>query len=151
MSEQKRIEDVINETLTGDTQKNALDFAAFLQANDFSSKWNNEYGGWNIAYKDKSIVFVTIIGETNELVVALFGCDYDDYGTVDDGLREFIWAHVVICPDGCGAPTICEMSQKSVVILGKAYENICVSPVKCFNFDAHNLEMIQKWMLMLTE
>ena len=38
MAEQKLIENVINEKLTGDAQKNALDFAAFLRANEFWSR-----------------------------------------------------------------------------------------------------------------
>ena len=35
MSEQK-FEHVINEALTGDTQRNALEFAAFVRANEIS-------------------------------------------------------------------------------------------------------------------
>ena len=38
MAELKEIEKVINEKLTGEAQKNTLDFVAFMQENEFSSE-----------------------------------------------------------------------------------------------------------------
>ena len=53
MSDQKtpnpRIENIIKETLIGEMQKDALDFTAFLHANEFHIEFNpNEYekGKW---------------------------------------------------------------------------------------------------------
>jgi len=148
MSEQL-IEEQIKAELSGDMQKNALDFAAFLQANDFSPKRNDEDDAWNIFYKETNIVFVKITREKNELAIVLNSCDFDGGNPADNDLKEFAWSWVVFCPQGCGAPTICEMSRKRVTIFGKDYENICIASYEFFNPDTHELEIIKKLMIML--
>ena len=150
MSEQL-IEEQIKAELSGDMQKNALDFAAFLQANDFSPKRNDEDDAWNIFYKETNIVFVKITREKNELAIVLNSCDFDGGNPADNDLKEFAWSWVVFCPQGCGAPTICEMSQKHFMIFGREYENVCVAPLEFFNLDAHELNKAQTLMLMLMQ
>ena len=152
MSEQSTnltIEDQINDGLSGDARKNALSFAAFLRANGFVPEVNNEHDGWNILNGDKVIVFLKVIGEENVFAIVFnYYFDFDSDGPVDDDVKEFTWAHVVKCPNGCGGTTICEMSQKHKTIFGREYQNVCVAPLECFNLDSDELELAEKLMLM---
>jgi len=143
-----KIEQEIKNGLSGDTQKNALDFAAFLRANNFALEWNDEHGGWHIISEGRIIVFSKVIGDENVFAIVFNTCDFGD-GPADEDVKAFAWAHVVICPQGCGGPAICEMSQKRVTIFGREFENVCIAPLECFNLDADELKKAQKLMLML--
>ena len=141
-------EDAIKKALTGDAQKNALDFAAFLRANDLSLERLDIPGGWNVYIKGINSAFVQIIGESNSFNVVLHISTYDGESPVDDDLKEFAWAHVLLCP-GCGSPTFCEESQNRRTIFGKEFESTCQSPLVFLDPDAHDLVNIQKLLLML--
>jgi len=143
------IEEEIKNALSGDVLKNALDFVDFLKANDFSPERSDEHGGWDIICKGRNIVFAKVIGDENVFAIVFSACDFDGGGLADDDLKEFAWAHVTVCPTGCGGTTICEMSQKRVAIFGKEYENVCIAPLECFNLDTHELKKAQKLMQML--
>ena len=147
MSISKTYEDYIKDKLSNDIQKNALDFAAFLRANDFSTEWNDEHNGWQIIHQGKIIVFSTVCDD-NVFAIVFNSCDFSDGCSVDNDLKEFAWKHAAICPTSCGGTEICKMSQKGM-IFGKEYENICVAPLECFNLDANELEKVQKLILML--
>ena len=154
MSEQNnglKIEDQIKHGLNGDVQKNALDFANFLRTNNFSAEWNEKHDGWNVIYKGWNMVFSKVISDENVFAIVFNTCDFDGDGPADDDVREFAWAHVVVCPRGCGSATICEMSQKHIKVFGKEYENICVAPLECFNLDGKDLENAKRLMLMLKQ
>jgi len=58
-----KIEDEIKNGLSGDVQKNALDFTAFLRANDLLPEWHDSGHGWSVVYKNESIGFILINGE----------------------------------------------------------------------------------------
>jgi len=148
MSIPKTYEGYIKDKLSGDMQKNALDFAAFLRANDFSTEWNGEHEGWNITYQSKNIIFSTVSGDENVFAIVFDSCDFGDGDPVDNDLKEFAWKHAAICPTGCGGSKICKMSKRGM-IFGKEYKNICIAPLECFNLDADELEKVQKLMLML--
>jgi len=143
-----KIEDQINHELSGDVQKNALDFVAFLRTNDLSPESNEQHDGWNIFCREKIIVFSKVIGDENVFAIVLNNCNFDG-DLADDDLREFAWARVVFCPKGCGGTTICKMSQKRRTIFGKDFEHICVAPYEFFNLDADELKKAQKLILML--
>ena len=144
-----KIEDAIHAALSGDAQKNALDFIAFLRANGLSLEKIDVPGGWNVNEGKINIAFVQIFGDRNEFNVVLHISTYDGESPVDDDLREFAWAHVVLCPQGCGSPALCEESQNRRTILGKEYESTCQSPLAFINPGAHDLTKAQKLMLML--
>ena len=149
MSEENRtIEDQIRSGLSGDVQKNALGFAAFLRANDFSLEWNEQHELWSIFCKDKNIVGSKVIGDENVFAIVFNTCDFGD-GPADDDVKEFTWAHMVNCPNGCCGPKICEMSVKHRTVFGKEYSNTCVAPMECFNLGADELLKAQTLMLML--
>jgi len=145
------IEEEIRNDLGGDAQGNALDFAAFLRANGFPIEWNGEHGGWNILCRGRLIVFSKVIGDENVFAIVFNTCDFGGGETADEDVKAFAWAHAVICPQGCGGSEICEMSQKRVTIFGRAFENVCIAPLECFNLDAHELQRAQKLMLMLKD
>jgi len=148
MSEQMKIEDVINETLTGDIQKNALDFIAFLRTNDYSVDWDGTW--WCVNYKDDC---PTLLGVNTGGVQfgALFNyCNFDDDNSVDDGLKETAWAHVQICKhfESGGKKCGCGDQPGLVTIFGKEF-NTCKSPLTFINPDAQTLAHIKMLMLWL--
>jgi len=143
------IEDKINSQLTGDAQKTALDFAAFLRANDLSLEKIDIPGGWNVYIKGINSAFVQIFGDRNNFNVVLHISTYNGESPVDDDLKEFAWAHVVTCPEGCGGPKFCDESQNRRIIFGREYESTCQSPLAFLAPDAEDLVKVQKLLLML--
>ena len=142
------IEDAIHKALTGEAQRNALDFAAFLRANGLSLEKIDVPGGWNVLLKGINSAFVQIFGDRNSFNVVLHISTYDGESPVDDDLMEFAWAHVFLCPS-CGSPTFCEESQNRRTIFGKKFESTCQSPLVFLDPDAHDLVNIQKLLLIL--
>ena len=144
----KTIEDTIRKKLKGEAQKNALDFVAFLRANGLSLEKIDIPGGWNVNDEKKTnIAFFQIFKDRNNFNVVLHANQYD--GPVDDDLKEFTWAHVVTCPEGCGGPAFCDWSRNRRTIFGKEYESTCQSPLAFLAPDAHDLAKVQKLMLTL--
>ena len=143
-----KIEDAILHRLKGDPQKNALDFIAFIHANNLTLERLVDCDGWNVYVKGINSAFLAVDGEKNEFRIVLHISRYDGQ-PVDDDLREFTWAHVVFCPQGCGSPVFCEESQNRRIILGKEYESTCQSPLAFFNPDAHETKQVQQLLLLL--
>lgn len=148
MSEQIKIEDVINETLTGDTQKNALDFVAFLRTNDHSIEWDGTW--WCVQYKGDCPILLGI-NTGGVKFGALF--NYSNFGSdnsVDDDLREVAWGHVQMCrhfeSDGkkCG----CGDQPGLVTIFDKEF-NACKSPLTFIDPNAKTLDKIKQLILLL--
>ena len=142
-----KIEDEIKNGLSGDVQKNALDFTTFLRANDFSANLKNEHGGWSIPSNGRIIVGLHVISDENVFGIILNTCNFSG-DPVDDDVKEFAWAHVALC-QCCDRATSCEMSQKNVTIFGKEFASICIAPLECFNLNADELKKVQKLVLML--
>ena len=137
------IEDVIREKLTGDTQKNALDFAAFLKAND-------TFPGCVCAFpNDNPPNWTIFLGGYD---CALCREEYQDY-SVDEQLKEFAWAHVHTCVNfasngkecGCGY-----RPGRHIHLFGKAFDNVCVSILAITNPEGEKLELAKRlsrvWM-----
>ena len=143
------IEEAINDTLRGDALQNALEFAAFLRANGLSLEKIDIPGGWNVYIRGINSAFVQIFRDRNNFNVVLHISTYDGESPVDDELKEFAWAHVVLCPQGCGGPAFCDESQNRRTIFGKEYDSTCQSPLAFIAPDANDLVNIQKLMLML--
>ena len=142
-------ESAINKALKGDAQENALEFIAFLRANDMSLEKIDVPGGWNVYIKGINSAFVQIFRDRNNFNVVLHISTYDGESPVDDDLKEFAWAHVVTCPEGCGGPAFCDESQNRRVIFGREYESTCQSPLAFLAPGAEDLQKVQKLMLML--
>ena len=127
MSEQK-VYDEINEFLTGETLKNALDFMAFLKENEMIA--GGHHG--EVSYKNNSMCFlyfgtglefpapwtVYIEGDYNAI--------YNDFA-VDERVKEIAWANIHSC-GSCGG---CRPG-KTVSIFGKEFKNVCCNAQLAF-------------------
>jgi hypothetical protein len=152
----KRNEEMIQEKLTGETQKNALDFIAFLKANDIQQE--EPHGVW--CYKNKPVCVVYVTGDeqmpgpwtiwhsgynpdypTTEIPDSEDGdkiglCDL----TVDESLKEVAWAHINICGK-CGCK---RKPGRRTNVFGKEFENVCTSTLAFCNPNAEILENVKK-------
>ena len=146
MSEKKKkttLEEKIKTFLSGETQKNALDFAAFLKANEIPPKLH----------------VITIVGDGGDFphirpwTIFFNVCDFDtEEGSANDDLAEFAWRHAHICDHfitdgkrcGCG-----RQPGSKKIIFGKEFENICHCPMQFIDPDAKTLQNMKKLLLML--
>jgi len=146
MAEKKKkatLEEKINTLLSGDTQKNALDFAAFLRENKIPPKFH----------------VITIVGDGGDFPhirpwVIFFNVCVGTDGLAGDDLMEFAWKHAHICDHyitegkrcGCG-----KQPGFKEIIFGKEFENICKCPMQFINPDAETLEGMKKLLLILKQ
>ena len=154
------IEGVINNILSGDTQKNALDFFSFLCKNDISLNYNasetekNNQTGWNGAVGGivgNSIGYLLINGDENIPGPWTFwfnSCDFEGSDSTDDEFKNAIWAYASPCAKCNDNWEKCRGSGKRT-ILGKEFENQCHSPLMFCNPDTKILEHIKKFLLYL--
>lgn len=71
---EQEIENFIDEVLTGETQKNALEFTAYLRANEMlfvrgRGYWEDKLY-WMIKYNDEYVCFILINGSGSEEIFA---------------------------------------------------------------------------------
>lgn len=147
MQKQKKIEDEINKTLTGEKQRKVLDFVDFLKMNDFSLIWDGDW--WGVQYKGS---YPALLGVDNNGVNILFNyCDFACNNIIDNDLKIIAWEHIHRCVHfesggkqcGCG-----EQPGKSITLFGKTINNTCQCPLQFWSSDAKTLENIKKLMLM---
>jgi len=148
MSEQVKVEDAINETLTGDIQKNALDFIHFLRKNEYPVDWDGTW--WCVKYKGDCPVLLGI-NTGGVKFGALF--NYSNFGydnSVDDEIKETAWAHVQICGhfESGGTKCGCNEPPGPVSIFGKEF-NACKSPLTFIDPDAKTLGNMKQLILLL--
>lgn len=145
----KRIEIVINKVLKGDAQKNALEFAAYLKANEIVL--GDSENCWEAKYKDKCVCFIWVDGsEENPGPWTIWSdqepgtwATWSDEGSgakgencpVNECIKEIAWANVNCCAD-CGGD--CSPGRRKM-ILGKEFEHICNSAMAFTNPDAEAL------------
>ena len=144
----KNLEKEINKNLSGDIQKIALDWAAFLRAKDELSVEQLSCGGWNIYRKGINSAYMAFYRDRNAFDIVLHISSYDGENPVDDDLKEFAWSHVVHCPQGCGSSSFCEESRNRRTIFGKEYESLCQSPLHFSNPNVEELKKIQELLLL---
>lgn len=152
------IEGKIKKILCGDTQKNALNFVAFLRKNDIlldynasesekRSIWNGAVGG----IVGNSIGYITINGDKNCPGPWTFwfnSCDFDSSDLADDEFKNAIWAFASSCRR-CNKNWEKCMGSGKRTILGKEFENQCHSPLMFCNPDAKTLENMEKFLIYL--
>lgn len=150
MAEQK-IENIINEKLTGDAQKNALDFISFLRANDITIDPNDDGVGFAVGgIAGNSGGYLHICGNSEFPGPWTFwfnSCDFEDDGAVDDNLKEAAWNNIGNCGKCHDGWKDCGGGDR--VIFGKVIENCCNSPLFFNNPDTKMLEYMEKLLLML--
>ena len=136
MSEQK-IENYIIKHLAGDTQKNALEFVAYLRDNEMQFKRDkNGYWAdklyWHIICNNKYVCFILINGyEAGHWVIWFEDGDSDCFADfpVDERTKTIALTNVDIFKGDCGGGQ-CEGLRK--VIFGKEFESL-YRTLMCFN------------------
>ena len=136
-----KIEDVINEVLKGESQKNALDFATYLNANEMVVGENHS----EVRYKDEGICYLHIDG--SDQVPGPWTIWSDDSKiyengdiSLDEDIKKLAWAHANAC-GSCGGS--CSPGIRKI-IFGKEFNNICTSTFMFTDPDAKALECVKK-------
>jgi hypothetical protein len=154
----QRIENVINDVLKDDAKKLALEFVAYLQANEIPIDESENY--WDIKYKDKSVCFIWIDGsnqkpgpwtiwsdqEPGTWVTWVEGEKADsckDF-SVNEDIKTIAWENVNFC-ENCGGDC---SPGKQKTILGKAFENVCSSAIAFTNPNAGMVKCAKEMVRM---
>ncbi len=149
-SMQTKIEDAINEKLTGDAQRNALDFIAFLRTNEISLDSNGDGEGWAVGgIVGNSVGFILVNGAEQmpgPWTVWFNSCDFGG-GAADDELKETAWAHTSKCGHCHAGWKDCGGGDRT--IFGKEFEWLCHSPLMFTNPDTETLQNVNKLILLL--
>ncbi len=149
-STQTKIEDAINEKLTGDAQRNALDFVAFLRANEISLNSSGDGEGWAVGgIVENSVGFMLVNGAEQmpgPWTVWFNSCDFGG-DPADDELKETAWAYTSKCEHCHAAWKDCGGGDRT--IFGKEFEWLCHSPLMFTNPDAKTLQNVNKLILLL--
>jgi len=147
------VEEAINRTLKGDAQVNALDFAAFAQANGITFDGNKDGTGWAVGGTvGDSLGYMMINGASKfpgPWTIWFNACDFDESVPVDEALKEAAWAHVSPC--GHCHKGWKECGSLTWNIFGKEFESLCHSPLMFTNPDAPTLEHVKKLTLLLKQ
>jgi len=151
MVEQKTIEEQINNVLSGDSLKNALDFIDFMHANKLPIDYDGKGDGCAVGgIVGDSIGYMLVNG--NEKIpgpwtIWFNSCDFDETSFISDELKEATWTHASKCGkcnknwENCGGG--------ARIIFGREFENLCHSPLMFTNPDSKTLENIKKLIFML--
>ena len=153
MSEQK-IENSIGEILTGDTQKNALEFASFLRASEMLLERGKDYWEdkhyWMIKYKDEYVCFI-LVGSEDKTEPESWIVWSDDSDSnwfanfpLDEHMKEIAWKNVDICGNCGGCKSRKNPGGTRKTIFGKEFDNVCITTMSFTNPDAETLECIKK-------
>ena len=142
----KKIEDVFNEVLIGDTLKNALDFVGFLDENEITQTGQHEW-----YYKGKCACYIDTRNESHSWIVWTEGDYHSEHESfpIDERTKEISWANVM----KCGNCKDVNCSGKAKVIFGKEFTNVCNADGVRMTFmftnpDAETLECAKKLVLM---
>ena len=130
------IEEQIKNKLSGDMQKNALDFIAYMKAAGMTT-----HDTYSTAFEyNGKWVCILIIGKNNWTIYDNpLTKHYDDF-PVDESMKEFVCAHVRKCTK-CG----CDSSPGiNKLIFGRAFENVCTSEVGFRNPDVETLQKVRQ-------
>ena len=139
------IEDVINDTLSGGSLTNALDFAAFLRANDMTAV--GEHG--EVSYKDKCLCYMHIDGTAQKpgpwtiWTEGDYSGEHSDAQT-DEHTKTIAWANVNFCAS-CGGD--CSPGTRKT-IFGRDFDNVCGAAMAFTDPGAEALECVKELMMM---
>jgi len=143
----RRIEDVINDVLKGDTQKNALALIAHLRAGEDAEKFpiiqhdEKDEGGWDLP----NLGFIFVTGAEDFPGPWTMWVNGNNIGEgwelpIDESIKEFAWAHVSPC-GSCGGECSPGTSTK---VFGKDFENVCQHNLMFTNPDAEAVDYMKK-------
>ena len=102
-----RIEEVIPEIISGDMQKTALEFAAYLREQKMAPGWSGVTNTWNASYKCKVIYRIQLKNDgwvnekhSNHLWVVNPHLNYlsvYEKIIIDEGMQNLIWDNLGYC------------------------------------------------------
>jgi hypothetical protein len=152
MSEQS-IENYINEVLTGNEQKNALDFVAYLRASEMLFERGGGYWEdklyWYIKFKNEYVCYI-LIGSEEKPGPGPWIIWSDDSGSnwftnfpLDEHMKKIAWKNVSICGN-CGGCDNRGYTRKTKTIFGKEFNNVCLTTFSFTDPDVEELEFMKK-------
>ena len=134
-----------NAGLTGDTLQNALDFAAFLKANEMIA--GGPHG--EINYRGECLCYMHLDGAAQAPGPWTIWTE-GDYSSecadvpMGEAMKQIAWAHVNPCAS-CGGS--CSPGTRKTVF-GKEFDNVCSATMAFYIPDAEALECVKKLLLM---
>jgi len=150
-----RIENDINDALDGAAQKNALEFVAFLRANNMqfirgSGYWKEKLY-WCVNYMSESVCYILLyssesaVDSTEPWVVWSddSGSQWFEDCSLDERSKETAWGHIDFCGntgEACGG---CKGRLRKTVF-GKDFDNVCGNTFRFDNPDANAVECMIK-------
>jgi hypothetical protein len=149
MSEQK-LQNIISKVLTGETQKNVLEFFTYLEANEMFFERGKGYWEeklyWMIKYMDEFVCFILINCSDEKTDTWIIWSDdsgsnwFSDF-PLDEHLKEIAWKNVDFCGNcgGCNNP-----GGSCKNIFGKEFNNVCRTAMKFNNPDKEVLKCVKK-------
>jgi len=148
MSEQS-IEHFINETLAGEAQRNALNFTAYLRADNLLFErclygfWEDKLF-WAVKYKGETVCQIFINGyEEGHWVVWSDDSNTNPFSDfpLDEQTKEIAWKNIDFCESGgcCN-----DNMGKRKVIFGKEFDNVCIAILRFNNPNAEAVECLKK-------
>lgn len=150
MLEQK-IESFIEETLTGDTKNNAIEFVVCLRSNEMlferfiKDYWEDKLY-WLVEYEGVSVCHILINGyEEGHWTIWSDESDsnsFEDF-PLDEHLKEIAWKNVDFCGN-CGYCT----GGTHKTVFGKEFDNVCRTTMIFSNPNAETLEFMKKMVLI---
>ena len=141
----KTFEETVADVLKDDSQKNALDFAAFLKDNNMVA--GGQHGG--VSYKGNVVAYIHMDGKAEMpgpwTIWPNGDFSSEPEGFVFDGsMKEIAWANVNIC-SSCGSK--CAPGSRKT-LFGKEFDNVCGAVMAFNNPDANTLECVKKLLEM---
>jgi len=137
------IEDVISKVLSGDEQKNALNFVAYLRENKLNPKWSAA-NAWTVSSKTFRVCFIRLHGaadyhnlEAGAWHILPFIGEYEDT-SLSDELKEIVWANKKPCKT-CGQ---CALQVSN--IFGKKFDIACEGSILFLNPNSKEVECAKK-------
>ena len=141
----KSFEEKIIDTLSGVTQKRALEFANFLNTNGMELDENHSM----IIHQGKTLAYIHMDGNA-EMPGPWSVWPEGDFSTVpqdydfDENMKEIAWEHINYCAN-CGGN--CAPGYTKTVF-GKEFEGVCGSVTVFTDPDEKAMKCLEKLLLM---
>jgi len=137
------VKDKMNEVLSGEVLKSALDFAAYLEANEM------DVIGAEVSYKGKAVCYMYLgNGEIYPSPWTIWTeGDYSNESEtipMNEQMKEIAWANINRCDD-CGAGCT---PGKYKLIFGKEFDHMCNADMAFYMPVAETLECLKKLLEM---
>ena len=139
----KLIEDVINDTLKSDTQKNISDLIAWLRENKMNPAQSSATT-WKIHSKACVMCYFRFDFDAGDIRITPFICEYK-HDSLADNLKEIVWANALKEKNCHGS---CHCSYKLKTIFERKDFYACAQAVTFTNPNAADIECIKELIKM---